>query len=177
MESRYAYALYGLACSIGQSDRINKDMTALQEILADHTVKKDFHRLLNIPQARTTVLQKLVDALVQKLDLSDQTERFLHLLIKNRRMQKLPGIIATWQQYWNNAKGQTIAQVTSAVPLSDEEQQKLWNQISEFEKREVKPEFSTDPTILGGLIVKIGSKMVDGSIRSKLNALELIMKQ
>jgi F-type H+-transporting ATPase subunit delta len=105
------------------------------------------------------------------------TANFLQLLVKNRRLFALRDIVSGFRRLLADHRGEVTAEVTSAVPLSEAQTEELKATLKAKTGKTVTLNTTVDPSILGGLIVKIGSRMIDTSIRSKLNALKYAMKE
>ena len=110
------------------------------------------------------------------LGLSDLTKKFLAVLAQNRRLSALPGMIRAFRIIAAAQRGEVTAEVTSAHALTDEQLETLRQKLTAREGRTVKLSHSVDPDLLGGLVVTLGSKRIDGSIRTRLNSLAQAMK-
>ena len=110
------------------------------------------------------------------MKLDPVTANFLGVLAQNRRLGQLGAVVHAFDLLAAAHRGETTAQVTSAHPLSDDQVATLKSTLKTRVGRDVADDLSVDPAILGGLVVKIGSQMIDGSIRTKLNTLAHAMK-
>lgn len=173
VSARYASALYDLADEKGVLDAVAGDLTALQKMVDD---SDDFRRFLKSPVISRAEQSKAIAALAQKAELSPLSHKFLGLLAANRRLFALEGIITGFRQILADRRGQATAHVTSAAPLSDSQTASLIDALKKSVGRNVDIVSKVDPSILGGLIVKVGSRMVDSSLKSKLQRLKLAMK-
>ncbi len=119
---------------------------------------------------------KAVRAAAEAMKLDPITANFLGVLASNRRLGQLSSVVRYFNLLAANHRGETTAEVTSAHPLTDEQVQALKANLKTRIGRDVAVDLSVDPAILGGLVVKVGSQMIDGSIRTKLNTLAQAMK-
>ena len=108
---------------------------------------------------------------------SQLTGNFLQVVAANRRLFVLPGMIRSFRQMAAAHRGEVEAEVTSAHALTDEQRRELAETLGRYAGKTVTMRESVDPSILGGLIVKIGSRQIDTSLRTKLNSLKLALKE
>jgi len=165
--------LYDLADEKGAIDAVAGDLTSLQKMFDD---SDDFRRLVKSPILSRTDQSKGIAAVAEKAQLGPPTRQFLGLAAQNRRLSALPGVIAGFRAILADRRGQATAHVTSAEPLSDTQKASLTETLKKSIGRNVDIATKVDPSILGGLIVKVGSRMVDSSLKSKLQRLKLAMK-
>ena len=171
--ARYAQALYDLADEKGALDAVATDLAALQKMIAD---SDDFKRFIKSPIISRNDQSKAIAAIATQAQLSPLAQKFLGLLAANRRLFALPDTITGFRQILADRRGQATAQVTSAAPLTDAQTTSLIESLKKSVGRNIEIISKVDPSILGGLIVKVGSRMVDSSLKSKLNRLKLVMK-
>ncbi|WP_028057034.1 F0F1 ATP synthase subunit delta [Sphingomonas phyllosphaerae] len=170
---RYASALFDLAVEARAVDRVEQSLTAVRDALS---ASDDFRTLTSSPAIARGAAVKAVLATADVLGLDATTRSFLGVLAENRRLGALPQIIRAYRALAARHRGETTAEVTSAHPLSAEQVDELKQQLRRRVGREVSVDLSVDPQILGGLVVRIGSQMIDSSIRTRLNALASAMK-
>ena len=170
---RYAAALYELADDRGAVDAVAADLSTLQKMFED---SDDFRRFIKSPILTRADQSKGIGAIAEKSQLSPLTRQFLGLVAANRRLFALPGMIAGFRAILADRRGQATAQVTSAAPLNDNQTASLIDALKKAIGRNVDIIAKVDPSILGGLIVRVGSRMVDSSLKSKLQRLKLAMK-
>ncbi|KQN93243.1 ATP synthase subunit delta [Sphingomonas sp. Leaf231] len=170
---RYASALFDLAVEARAVDRVEESLTAVRDALAESS---EFAMLTASPVIARGQAVKAVLATADALGLDATTRSFLGVLAENRRLAALPQIIRAFRTLAARHRGETTAEVTSAHPLSPEQVDALRQQLRQRVGREVSVDLSVDPQILGGLVVRIGSQMIDSSIRTRLNALASAMK-
>ncbi len=173
LAGRYATALFELARDEKQLEAVGASLATLRETLRD---SEDFRELTSSPVISRDQATGAVAATASAMRLDPITTNFLGVLAQNRRLSQLGAIIRTFNMLASGHRGETTAEVTSAHPLSDDQVQALRQNLRTRIGRDVAVDLNVDPTILGGLVVKIGSQMIDGSIRTKLNTLAHAMK-
>lgn len=171
--ARYAAALYDLADEQGALDAVAADLKGLSGLISD---SEDFRRFIKSPVLSRTDQGKGIGAIADKAGLKPLTRKFLGLVAANRRLFALPGMINGFLAILAKRRGEVTAEVTSASTLSDAQSASLIAALKQTVGRAVALTTKVDPTILGGLIVKVGSRMVDSSLKSKLQRLKLVMK-
>lgn len=160
---RYALALYHLAVEKGQIDAVSGDIAALRPALADDAT---FARLAHDPRLTTTQRIQAMQAVAagaQKI-----TQDFLGLMAQNRRLSLLLAAMDAFLAERAARLGEHVALVTSAQPLSQQQQNDLSARLSQMVGGKVRLHLSEDASLLGGLTVRIGSKLMDASVKSKL---------
>ncbi len=173
LSGRYATALFDLARDEKAIDTVSASLQALKTALAE---SDDFRRLTTSPLISRDAATKAVAATAGALGTDPLTTKFLGVLAQNRRLGQLGAVIRAFGQLAARHRGETTAEVTSAHPLSATQVKALKAKLKTQLARDVAVDLTVDPSILGGLIVKIGSRQIDGSIRSKLNTLAIAMK-
>jgi F-type H+-transporting ATPase subunit delta len=173
LQGRYASALFDLASEKGTVTAVESDLDTLGEAIA---ATPDFAALIRNPQVGRDDAAKAIDAVATLLKLSPLTKQFLGTLAGNRRLAALPQIVTAFAAIAAAQRGEVAAEVTSAHPLTDAQLKTLGDKLKAREGREVKLKAKVDPEILGGLVVRIGSKQIDSSIRTRLNTLANAMK-
>jgi F-type H+-transporting ATPase subunit delta len=173
LAGRYATALFELARDTGKLDAVGDSIAKVQAALAE---SEDFRALTRNPVLSREQSEKAVAAVAKALGLDDITTRFLGVLAKNRRLAAVDSVIGAFNQLAAHHRGEATAQVTSAHPLDADQLAALKTRLRGRIGRDVTIETKVEPAILGGLIVQIGSQMIDGSIRTKLNTLAHAMK-
>ncbi|ATE65012.1 F0F1 ATP synthase subunit delta [Rhizorhabdus dicambivorans] len=173
LSGRYATALFDLARDEKAIDAVSASLQTLKGAL---TESEDFRRLTTSPLVSRETALKAVAAAAAALGVDPLTTKFLGVLAQNRRLGQLGAVIRAFGQLAAHHRGETTAEVTSAHPLSATQLKALKAKLKTQLARDVAVDVTVDPSILGGLIVKIGSRQIDGSIRSKLNSLAIAMK-
>ncbi|WP_404481389.1 F0F1 ATP synthase subunit delta [Novosphingobium sp. BL-52-GroH] len=173
LQGRYASALFDLASENGTISTVENDLEAIGQAIKE---SPEFASLIRNPQVSREAAAAAVDGVAGVLGLSPLTKNFLGVLAGNRRLSALPQIISAFAAIAAAQRGEATAQVTSAHALSDEQVEQLRQKLEAREGRSVKIRTSVDPELLGGLVVTIGSKRIDSSIRTRLNSLAQAMK-
>jgi F-type H+-transporting ATPase subunit delta len=170
---RYALALFDLAQEGKALDAVAQSLAALKAALA--TVP-DLKALASSPVIGRDAAQKTVSAVAAAMGLDSLTTRFLGVMAGNRRLAELGSAIRAFETLLADHKGEARAEVTSAFPLTKAQEGALAKNLKVRSGRDVSLELNVDPAIMGGLVVKMGSQMIDSSIRTRLNALAQTMK-
>ena len=173
LAGRYATALFGLARDEKQIDTVTRSLDTLEKAVAESS---DLRVLATSPLVRRADACKAVRALTPTLGIDPITGRFLGVLADNGRLRELKNVIRTFRQLAAQYRGETTAEVTSAFPLDDEQITRLKANLKSRFGRDVALDAKVDPEILGGIVIRHGSQMIDASIRTKLNTLALAMK-
>ncbi|WP_442681129.1 F0F1 ATP synthase subunit delta [Sphingomonas sp. ASY06-1R] len=173
LSGRYAIALFELARDNGKLDQVGTSLRTLRQALAD---SDDLRRLVASPLISRKDAGKAVSGLTAPLQLDPLTANFLGVLAHNRRLGTLGAIIRDFNTLSARHRGETSAQVITAHPLDSGQMAALTARLKSIVGSEVAVDATVDPKILGGLIVRLGSRQIDGSIRTKLNALATAMK-
>lgn len=173
LAGRYATALFELARDEKQLQAVGGSLAALKAALAE---SEDFRRLTTSPLVSRDEAVTAVAAAASAMKLDPITANFLGVLAQNRRLGQLGNTIRAFNLLAAAHRGETTAEVTSAHPLSDDQVAALKKNLKSRLGRDVAVDLTVEPAILGGLVVKIGSQMIDGSIRTKLNTLAHAMK-
>jgi F-type H+-transporting ATPase subunit delta len=173
LSGRYATALFELARDSKTIDAVEASLANVRAALEQ---SDEFARLVASPLVSRQDAAKAVAATATALGVDGTTRNFLGVLADNRRLAQLPAIIRAFRMLAANHRGETTAEVTSAHPLSDAQIDALKQQLRTRIGRDVAVDLSVDPSLLGGLVVKIGSQMIDSSIKTRLNTLAHAMK-
>ncbi|HEX7969397.1 MAG TPA: F0F1 ATP synthase subunit delta [Stellaceae bacterium] len=173
LAERYGVALFDLADERKELDAVARDLQALRALLRDSA---DLRRLIRSPVLSRADQGKAIIAIAQQAGLSSLTRNFLGLLAQNRRLFALPDVIESFLNRLAERRGEVTAQVLSAQDLSPAQRAAIDEQLRKAIGRKVAIDVQVDPSLLGGLVVKVGSRMIDGSLKSKLHRLQLAMK-
>lgn len=171
---RYATALFDLAKEAGALDRTEADVEALRAALAG---SDDLAMAIRSPLVSREEQGGAMAAISEAMGLSGLVANLLGLMAQKRRLFALPQVLETFDALLAEHRGVATAEVTAARPLSDAQAEALRETLRRATEREVKLNVTVDPAILGGLVVKVGSRMIDTSIRSKLAGLQHAMKE
>jgi len=173
LAGRYALALFELARDGKALDSVAESLATLKSALAESA---DLKALTQSPLIGREDAAKAVAAVAKLLKLDKLTGRTLGVLAENRRLAQIPNVIRAYETLLSAHKGETRAEVTSAFPLSKTQVTALAKQLKARTGRDTALDLAVDPAIMGGLIVKMGSQMIDGSLRTRLNTLAQAMK-
>ena len=173
LQGRYASALFDLASENGTVTAVEADLDRVEQAIRE---SDDFGALIRNPQVSRGDAARIMDAIAPVLGLSPLTAKFMGVLAQNRRLFALPEIIGAFHAIAAAQRGEATAQVTSAHPLDEGQIEQLRQKLEAREGRNVKIRTGVDPELLGGLVVTIGSKRIDSSIRTRLNSLAQAMK-
>ncbi|MXP25855.1 F0F1 ATP synthase subunit delta [Altererythrobacter indicus] len=173
LAGRYALALFDLASESGNVTAVEADLVKLKDALAESA---ELRALIHNPEISRADLGKVMNGIAELLAISPITRNFLGVLAENRRVTKLAAIIRAFQTIAAEQRGEVTAEVATAHALSADQIASLEQKLKAREGRNVKIHTSVDPDLLGGLVVTIGSKRVDNSIRTRLNTLAHAMK-
>lgn len=173
LAGRYALALFELARDGKALDSVAASLATLKTALAESA---DLKALIRSPLIGREDAAKAIAAVAASLQLGDLTTKTLGVLAQNRRLVQLPNVIRAFETLLSAHRGETRAEVTSAFPLTKTQATALSKQLKARTGRDMALDLSVDPAIMGGLIVKMGSQMIDGSLRTRLNTLALAMK-
>ena len=173
LAGRYASALFDLARDQRQIDSVGRSLDALSQALVD---SKDFAELTSSPLVSRDEAGKAFAAIAPQLGLDPITANFLGVLARNGRKGEIRNVIRAFRRLAAEHRGEVTADVTTARPLNDDQVAALKAQLRARAGRDVSIDASVDPSILGGIVVKLGSQQIDASIRTKLNRLASAMK-
>lgn len=173
LAGRYASALFDLARDAKQIESVSRSLDTLKAALAQ---SPDLAALSTRPLIGRGKTATALGEIARALSLDPLTTKFLGVLANNGRLAQLPTIIRDFGRLAAEHRGETTAEVTSAHPLGDDQLAALTAQLTARAGRAVTIDARVDPAILGGIAVKIGSRMIDGSVRTKLNTLAQAMR-
>lgn len=173
LAGRYAKALFALADEAKQLDAVADDLRSLARMIGGSA---DLTRLIRSPVLSRADQGKALAAVLDKAGIGDLTRRFAGVVAANRRLFVLPDMIKAFLAELASRRGEATAEVVSAKELTEQQKQALLDSLRRAVGTAVAVEARVDPGLLGGLVVKIGSRMVDSSLRTKLQQLRLAMK-
>lgn len=171
---RYAQALFDLVKESGGVDALSSQADDLSAALRDSA---DLRDMIGSPIYSRDVQEAAIGALAAKMGLSTELGNALRLMARHRRLFTLPQFIAKLRGLIADARGEVTADVVSAQELSGKQQKQLIDTLSKSSGKKVRLNTRVDERLIGGMIVKLGSKMIDSSIRSKLASLQNSMKE
>lgn len=173
LAGRYASALFDLARDERQIESVGKSLESLSQALVD---SKDFNELVTSPLVSREEAGKAFAALAPQLSLDPVTTNFLGVLARNGRKGQLRAVIRAFRRLDAEHRGEATAEVVTARALNDDQLAQLKQQLRARAGRDVNIDATVDPSLLGGIVVKLGSQQIDASIRTKLNRLAQAMK-
>jgi F-type H+-transporting ATPase subunit delta len=171
---RYATALFEIGKESKSLDKVEADLLALEAALAESA---DLRGMLASPVFTREEQGNAVAALAARMDLGAAVTNTLRLMAANRRLFVVPALISQLKGLIAADRGEVTAEVTSARPLTDAQREALARTLQASVGKDVKLDVKVDETLLGGLVVRVGSRMIDTSIRSKLANLQNAMKE
>ncbi|MGD0635053.1 MAG: F0F1 ATP synthase subunit delta [Beijerinckiaceae bacterium] len=175
MSGRYAQALFELAKESKTTDQVAADLAGFRALLAESS---DLVRFVKSPVFTAAEQVAALGAILTKAGIAGQAAKFLKLVATKRRLFAIEDMIAGYERLYDASRGVTRAEVTVAEPLKDAHVEALKSALVDVAgSQSVEVAIKVDPSILGGLIVKLGSRMVDSSLKTKLNLIRTRMKE
>lgn len=174
VSGRYATALFELARDENSVDQVRGDLDKFEAILNDSA---DLKRLVRSPVFAADIQLKALSAVLDKAGIAGTTAKFLKVLTANRRLFAVSDVIRAYRALVAKFKGEATAEVTVAERLNDKNLDALKAALKSVTGKDVALNVKVDPSIIGGLVVKLGSRMVDSSLRTKLNSIKNAMKE
>lgn len=173
LAGRYALALFELAENAKQLDAVAGELRGLRQAIVD---SEDLRRLIRSPIYDREQQGAAMAAILDKAGVGDLTRRFVLVVAQNRRLFALPQMIDAYLAELAHRRGEVTAVVTAARALTKEQQSALNGKLRKVVGAKVQVDLKVDPALLGGLVVRVGSRMIDSSLRSKLEKLQYAMK-
>lgn len=174
MAGRYATALFDLALDADAIAAVNGDLDRFDALVAESA---DLTRLVRSPVFSAEEQLQALSAVLERTGIRGLAANFLKLVAANRRLFAVRDMVKAFRELVARHKGEASAEVTVAEPLKDQHVEALRAALKAVTGKDVDLDVKIDPAILGGLVVKLGSRMVDGSLRTKLNAIKHAMKE
>ncbi|HEV2630963.1 MAG TPA: F0F1 ATP synthase subunit delta [Pseudolabrys sp.] len=175
MAGRYAHALFELALENKATDAVKADLDKFDGLLAESA---DLRRLVRSPVFGADEQLKALSEVLDKAGIGGLAGKFLRVITANRRLFAVGDMIRAYRALVARHKGEVQAQITVAEPLNDKNSEALKGALKSVTGgKDIDLNIKVDPAIIGGLIVKVGSRMVDSSLRTKLNAIKFAMKE
>lgn len=171
---RYAQAVFDIAREDGSIDSLADEVASLAAVLKESA---DLRDMLASPMLSRDEQARALGAVAARMGLGATLRNTLALMAENRRLFALPQLVARLGELIAEVRGEVTADVVSAQPLSDEQSQRLTRTLAEKSGKTVKLNARVDEGLIGGMIVKLGSRMIDTSVRSKLASLQNVMKE
>jgi F-type H+-transporting ATPase subunit delta len=173
LATRYAAALFDLADSKKALDAVAGDLTSLQKMIGE---SDDLRLLMNSPILDREQQTKAMAAIAKAAGFNDLTQKFVGLVAQNRRLFTLSAMIKAFLKQLADRRGEMTAEVTAARALTSDQQAAVAEAIKRAVGSKVSIDVKVDPSLLGGLVVRVGSRMIDSSLKTKLQKLQLAMK-
>jgi F-type H+-transporting ATPase subunit delta len=174
VSGRYATALFELARDEKSVDAVKADLDRFNAMIADSA---DLKRLVRSPVFSAETQSRALAAVLEQAEITGISANFLKVLTANRRLFAVTDVIRAFRALVAKFKGEATADVTIAEALSDKNLDALKSALRSVTGKDVALNVNVDPSIIGGLVVKLGSRMVDSSIRTKLNSIKHAMKE
>jgi F-type H+-transporting ATPase subunit delta len=170
----YAQALFDVAKGDGSLGPVEQ---SLQSLLLLASESEDFSRFLNSPVISSEAKASAMDRILASSDVLPVVANFVRVIARNGRLFALPAIIKGFRELAAKERGEVTADVTSATPLSVSQLTALADTLREKIGKTVTLNQHVDPSLIGGLVVKVGSRMIDSSLKTKLAAMKIAMKE
>ena len=174
MAGRYATALFDLARETNAIDAVKADLERFNGLVAE---SPDLTRLVRSPVFSADEQLQALSAVLERAEIGGLAAKFLKLVTTNRRLFAVRYMVKAYRQLVAEHKGEATAEVTVAERLKDEHVAALRSALKAVSGKDVDLDIRIDPAIIGGLVVKLGSRMVDTSLRTRLNAIRHAMKE
>jgi F-type H+-transporting ATPase subunit delta len=171
---RYAGSLFDLALQENSVAKVEADLNGFEAMLNGSA---DLGRLINSPVFSSEEQAKAIAAIADKAGITGLVGNFLRVVARNRRLFAVPGMIKAFRQIAAEHRGEASAEVTSAHDLTVAQQTELKATLKSIAGKDVTIAITVDPSLLGGLVVKMGSRQIDTSLKTKLNSLKLALKE
>jgi F-type H+-transporting ATPase subunit delta len=171
---RYAGSLFELAVESGAVAAVERDLAAFEAMLAD---SDDLARLIASPVFSSDEQSRAMSAIVGRAGFGALTANFLRVVAQNRRLFAVPGMIRAFRAIAAEHRGEVSAEVTSAHALTPAQTTELKAALKAVAGKDVTISVTVDPALLGGMVVRLGSRQIDTSLRTKLNSLKLALKE
>ena len=173
ISDRYASALYDLASEKKLVDVVLDDLLFIQSTIKNN---KDLKLVIKSPLIKSNDKLEILQNILKSKNPNELSLTFLKVLSKNKRFQKTVDIIAQFKNINAQKRGDVLADITSAEKLSNEQQDNIKEQLRTILGDKLSLSYKVDKQIIGGLIIKVGSKMIDTSLSNKINKLKIAMK-
>lgn len=171
---RYAASLHDLAVEAKAVPQVEADLGRFEDMLSG---SEDLSRMIRSPVFSADEQFKAISAIVDKAGIAGLVGNFLKVVAKNRRLFAVPAMIKAFRRIAAEARGEVAAEVASAHTLTAAQETELKAALKSVAGKDVSIAVTVDPTLLGGLVVKLGSRQIDTSLRTKLNSLKLALKE
>ena len=167
--NRYSLALYELAAESNLLSQVEENSTALLNLIFNN---KDFANLIKDPTISSDILINVINKISESFNLENLFRNFLSFLITKRRFFYLEKILTNFSEICSKKRGEIKAEIKSAKELTQDEIRKITDELSNNFKSKIKLNYLHDQSLIGGLVVQVGSTMIDTSIKNKLQQIE-----
>jgi F-type H+-transporting ATPase subunit delta len=171
---RYASSLFELALEAKSVAKVEAALSSFEAMLAGSA---DLKRLIESPVFAADEQERAISALLEKAGIDGLAGSFLRVVARNRRLFAVPGMIDAFRRIAAEHRGEVSAEVTAAHALTAAQQAELKAALKSVAGKDVVINVTVDPSLLGGLVVKMGSRQIDTSLKTKLNSLKLALKE
>jgi F-type H+-transporting ATPase subunit delta len=167
--NRYANALADVITSRNEVEQVSSELNGFVQLTRDN---RELHEVFSSPAIALERKRGVLTELLSRLNYQQTTNNFLQLLLANYRLHHLAEILTSLAEELDKRRGVVSAEVVTARPLNDADRQVLLENLRVAIGREIRPQFSTDPEIIGGVVARVGSLIYDGSIKTRLNQMK-----
>ena len=167
--NRYSLALYELASEASVITKVEENSNSFLELISN---SKDFRNLIKDPTLSQEILENVINKISENFNLETLFKNFLNFLILKRRFFYIQHILISFNEICSEKKGELKAEIKSAKDLSQQEINKITEELSNTFKSKIKLNYNHDKSLIGGLVVQVGSTMIDTSIKNKLQQIE-----
>ena len=167
--NRYSLALYELASEANVITKVEENSNSFLELISN---SKDFRNLIKDPTLSQEILKNVMNKISENFNLETLFKNFLNFLILKRRFFYIQQILISFNEICSEKKGELKAEIKSAKDLSQQEIYKITEELSNTFKSKIKLNYNHDKSLIGGLVVQVGSTMIDTSIKNKLQQIE-----
>ncbi len=174
LAERYAGSLFELALEAGAAQAVEGDLDRFGQLIAESS---DLDRLIRSPVFSADEQQRAVAAVADSAGIVGLVGNFLRVVAQNRRLFAVPAMIRAYRRIAAERRGEVAADVTSAHALTADQKAELEAALKDVTGKDVAITLAVDPSLLGGLVVQIGSRQIDTSLKTKLNSLKLALKE
>jgi len=170
----YAAALFDLASETKSIAKVEKDLSEMGTLISSN---EDLSRLLTSPVISAEAKTAAVEKILTKAKLNETVANFIRAVARNGRLFVLPTMIEVFGELCAKSRGEISAEVISAAPLNKKQLDDLAKTLKNKTGKTVALDTSVDPSLIGGLVVRVGSQMIDSSLKTKLSAMKIAMKE
>ena len=167
--NRYSLALYELASEASVITKVEENSNSFLELISN---SKDFRNLIKDPTLSQEILKNVMNKISENFNLETLFKNFLNFLILKRRFFYIQQILISFNEICSEKKGELKAEIKSAKDLSQQEINKITEELSNTFRSKIKLNYNHDESLIGGLVVQVGSTMIDTSIKNKLQQIE-----